>query len=60
MEYQGEEKAEGSWHSISRKLGFYALRSLNVRGCSSSKTERVRFHEGFNLSSGEIQSELTR
>lgn len=39
LDSQGEEEAEGSWHSVSRKWGLSTLGSLNERGCSGSKKD---------------------
>lgn len=36
VESQGEGKAEGSWHSVFRKLGLSTSGSLSERGCSGS------------------------
>ena len=52
---QGEEEAEGSCHSISRKLGLYTLESLNERAPAAGRL-RVKFLEEFKLSSYKIQA----
>lgn len=55
VESQGEEKTEGSCHSVSRKLGLSTLGSLNERAPVVGRL-RVKFQEEFNQSSCKVQS----
>ena len=54
---QGEEEADGSCHSISRKLGLSTLESLNERAPAAGRL-RVKFLEEFKLRSYRIQAPL--